>query len=109
MKRASLWLSGVLAIAALAAPSPVYHLWFRTPMTVSTLKLPPGPYSVSRDGGSAMFKNLSSGTFYIVRTQVDHTAQTNHSMKMEVVNRNGNQVLEVLTLPGQPTDLRFVS
>lgn len=109
MKTISLWLSGALAIAALAAPSPVYHLWFTTPMAVSTLELPAGPYSVSRDRTGATFKNLSTGTFYIVRAKTEHPDEKNSSMKMRVATVKGVPTLEMLALPGQATDLAFGS
>jgi hypothetical protein len=108
MKLKSLWVSGMFAMAALAQSSgPAYNLWFNSPMMVSSLELPAGPYSVSRDGAGVVFKNQSTGDVFMVRAQVEHLAQTNRTMKMEVATKNGQPTLQALELPGEAEDLVF--
>jgi len=108
MKTASLWATGMLALAALAPPAHVYDLWFRKPVIAGTLELPAGPYTVSQDSTGAVFKNQSTGTVYMIRAKVNHTERRNRVMKMQVATRNGQRTLELLELPGH-TDVVFGS
>lgn len=102
-----------LAIAALglaglaAANAQSYDFWFNTPIEVDSLQLGPGPYNVTQDGSSVVFKNASTGTVYMVRATVEHSAEKNSTLKVQVVDRDGHSRLQAIELAGTTTDLEF--